>query len=157
EPVALKWIAPDLAEREDIQARFQREAEVVSMLRHPHIAEVRSLEQIGREWVLVMPLYRGETLHARLVRGALPLASALEIAGQLASALAAAHRAGVIHRDVKPANVFLTSAEGVKLLDFGLAKRIDPSLALTLTRDGAFLGTLAYMAPEQLAGGDSDA
>ncbi len=156
QPVALKLIAPDLAERSDIHARFQREARVASDLRHPHIGEVRALEHIGGQWVLVMALYEGETLRARLARGPLAVGDALALALPLASALAAAHDHGVIHRDVKPANVFLTSDGDVKLLDFGLAKEIVPEVAQTLTREGALLGTLAYMAPEQLAGGVID-
>src|ERR1041384_6787885 len=143
QPVALKLITPELAARSDIQVRFQREARVAGALHHPNIGEVHALEQIGDEWVLVMPLYQGEALSTRLLRGPLTVEQALGIAIPLASALSASHHAGVIHRDVKPANVFLTTAEEVKLLDFGLAKRLErESLALahTLPSDGAIVG-----------------
>src|ERR1022692_295331 len=138
--------------------RFEREARAISSLNHPHIF---ALYDIGREnslEFLVMEHLEGESLEARLRNGPLPVAEALRIAIQIAGALDAAHRKGVIHRDLKPGNVMLTSA-GAKLLDFGLAKVAEaptppgsntslPTVAHTLTTEGTILGTFQYMAPE---------
>src|SRR5277367_3315035 len=141
--------------------RFEREARAISSLNHPHIC---ALYDIGREDTvefLVMEYLEGESLEARLRKGALPIEEALRIAIQIASALDAAHRKGVIHRDLKPGNVMLTRG-GAKLLDFGLAKMAGPvvsfatdSLGLTagpITAKGTILGTFQYMSPEQLEG-----
>ncbi|MGP8247094.1 MAG: protein kinase domain-containing protein [Bryobacteraceae bacterium] len=146
--------------------RFEREARAISSLNHPHIC---ALYDIGREnsmEFLVMEHLEGESLEARLRNGPLPVADALRIAMQIAGALDAAHRKGVIHRDLKPGNVMLTSA-GAKLLDFGLAKIAEapaptgsntslPTVAHTLTTEGTILGTFQYMAPEQLEGKECD-
>ena len=145
--------------------RFEREARAISSLNHPHIC---ALYDIGREDsvdFLVMEHLEGETLEARLRKGPLPIEEALRIAIQIASALDAAHRKGVIHRDLKPGNVMLTRS-GAKLLDFGLAKMGEPvssvqieTIGLTqpppLTVEGTILGTFQYMSPEQLEGKES--
>jgi len=147
--------------------RFEREARAISSLNHPHIC---ALYDIGREdsvEFLVMEHLEGESLDARLRRGALPIEEALRIAIQIAGALDAAHRKGVVHRDLKPGNVMLTSG-GAKLLDFGLAKIAQPvtfsatdapgpTAAQTLTAEGTILGTFQYMSPEQLEGKETDA
>ncbi|HEY2664921.1 MAG TPA: protein kinase, partial [Candidatus Binataceae bacterium] len=144
--------------------RFEREARAVSSLNHPHIC---ALYDIGREnsiEFLVMEYLEGETLEARLRKGPLPIEEALRIATQIASALDAAHRKGVTHRDLKPGNVMLTRG-GAKLLDFGLSKIAEPLgtdiLGLTvsqpITTEGTILGTLQYMSPEQLEGKETDA
>jgi eukaryotic-like serine/threonine-protein kinase len=147
--------------------RFEREARAISSLNHPHIC---ALYDIGREDstdFLVMEYLEGETLEARLRRGPLPIEEALRIAIQIASALDAAHRKGVIHRDLKPGNVMLTRS-GAKLLDFGLAKMGSPVSSATietvgitqpppLTVEGTILGTYPYMSPEQLEGKETDA
>ena len=145
--------------------RFEREARAISSLNHQHIC---ALYDIGREDsvdYLVMEYLEGETLEARLHKGALPIEEALGIAIQIAGALDAAHRKGVVHRDLKPGNVMLTRG-GAKLLDFGLA-RIDepvtfsetvaPTAAAPLTAEGTILGTFQYMSPEQLEGKETDA
>src|SRR5436309_28425 len=119
--VAIKVLAENVANRPELRQRFEREARAVSSLNHPHIC---SLYDIGREQgqdYLVMEYLEGETLAARLAKGALPLDQLLRFAVQMAGALSQAHRQGVFHRDLKPGNVMLTKA-GVKLLDFGLAK-----------------------------------
>ncbi len=150
-----------------INERFEREARAISSLNHPHIC---ALYDIGRENsvdFLVMEYLEGESLEARLRRGPLPLEEALRIAIQIAGALDAAHRKGVVHRDLKPGNVMLTRS-GAKLLDFGLAKMatpvvsvemetLGPTAAAAITAKGTILGTFQYMSPEQLEGKDTDA
>ena len=144
------------------RARFEREARAVAALSHRHICTVYDVGSHDGLDYLVMEYLEGETLAARLTRGALALDEALRHARQMAEALAAAHAAGIVHRDLKPQNVMLT-ASGVKLLDFGLARR-QPLAAETgagvtateLTRAGSLVGTVPYMAPEQVEGGAVD-
>jgi dipeptidyl aminopeptidase/acylaminoacyl peptidase len=164
--VAVKILPADLADPEARQ-RFEREAKAISRLSHPNIC---ALYDVGHEQhieYLVMELLDGETLADRLAKGPLPMADVLRYGGQIAEALAAAHRQGVAHRDLKPGNVMITRT-GVKLLDFGLAKTIDdglkpaiesetPTSTSPLTAMGTILGTYQYMAPEQLQGRPADA
>ncbi|HSE46722.1 MAG TPA: serine/threonine-protein kinase, partial [Gemmatimonadales bacterium] len=143
--------------------RFEREARAVATLSHPNICSVFDVGQHEGIEFLVMEYLEGETLATRLTRGPLPIREALQHGIALTQALAAAHEAGLIHRDVKPANIMLTKG-GAKLLDFGLAKgRSDSDPAAdtevrrdTLTQTGTLLGTLQYMAPEQLEGREAD-
>ena len=150
----------------DQQQRFEREARAISALDHPHICALYDVQHESEQQFLVMQYVEGETLAERLERGALSLDQALRYAIEIADALAHAHRHGIVHRDLKPANIILTTS-GVKLLDFGLAKLQDPvaspvaaSVAVTkspgLTAEGTILGTLHYMAPEQLEGKEAD-
>ncbi len=158
--VAIKVLPDHIAKREDLRARFEREARAVASLNHPNIC---TLHDIGPGY-MVMELIEGETLAARIAKGALPLDQALKFAVQIADALDRAHRAGVTHRDVKPANIMLTR-DGVKVLDFGLAKSAasqkpgpdDATLVAGLTTEGTILGTPQYMAPEQFDGKEADA
>jgi serine/threonine-protein kinase len=152
--VALKFMLPDYAIDETAAARFLREARSVATLDHPNICTVH---EAGRSddghLFLAMSYYAGETLKERLTRsGALPVAQALDIAGQIARGLACAHAAGIVHRDLKPANVMLTADGTVKILDFGLAKSRDQSM----TASGVVVGTIAYMSPEQMLGATVD-
>jgi hypothetical protein len=143
-PVAIK------ISRNLFDERFEREARTISSLNHPHIC---TLHDIGPDY-MVMELVEGETLAARIRKGALPVGDVLRYGAQIAGALAAAHDKNTRHRDLKPSNVMITK-NGVKVLDFGLAKCSTHEGTLTWT--GAVMGTPAYMAPEQLEGKEADA
>src|SRR5688500_16078367 len=162
--VAIKILPLSLAVDHDRLARFQREAEVLASLNHPHIAGIYGLEESDGVSALVMELVEGEDLSQRIARGAIPIEEAIPLARQIALALEAAHDQGVIHRDLKPANIKVRADGAVKVLDFGLAKALDPPAAaaadgmnsptfsLHATQAGIILGTAAYMAPEQARG-----
>jgi serine/threonine-protein kinase len=168
--VAIKVLSDQIAGDADFRARVEREARAVAMLDHPHICAVYDVGQQDGVHYLVMQYLEGETLAARLARtnGPLPLPQVLAIGGQLADALEKTHRIGLTHRDVKPANVMLTKS-GPRLLDFGLAKIRDPAgpismsgmtqraMQPSLTAAGSILGTVHYMAPEQVEGREADA
>jgi len=163
--VALKVLPPGLGDDPERRARFEREAKVLASLNHPHIATLHALEHFDGRHVLVMELVDGEGLDERISRGAIPVDEAMEIALQIADALEAAHEKGIVHRDLKPANVKVRGDGAVKVLDFGLAKALDPAggasqadlahsptLTASATRAGIVLGTAAYMSPEQARG-----
>jgi Tol biopolymer transport system component len=162
--VALKVLPAALTGDPDRLARFQREAEVLAALNHPNIAGLYGLEESGGIKALVMELVEGPTLADRIAQGPVPLDEALAIARQIAEALEAAHEQHIIHRDLKPANIKLRPDGAVKVLDFGLAKAMEPASAANLsisptitspaqmTGAGVILGTAAYMSPEQAAG-----
>ncbi len=162
--VAIKVLLDDLSSQPEARARFEREARAIAGLSHPHIATLHDIGRHDHTDFLVMELLEGETLAALLARGPLPLPRALAYAVEIAGALDQAHRHGVTHRDLKPGNVMITRS-GVKLLDFGLAKLRSSSLsgvtvvakAAHVTAEGTILGTLQYMAPEQLEGAEADA
>ncbi len=178
--VAIKILSSQLSHDAELKGRFEREARVVAQLQHPHICTLHDVGSENGTDFLVMELLEGETLSERLRQGPLPLAQLLLYAGQVADALHRAHRAGVIHRDLKPGNVMLTKA-GAKLLDFGLAKpaalaagavasstsksvftaaltQSSPASPLSpLSSAGTLIGTVQYMAPEQIAGQEADA
>jgi Tol biopolymer transport system component/tRNA A-37 threonylcarbamoyl transferase component Bud32 len=171
--VALKVLPDHFADDQDRLSRLQREAQLLASLNHPNIAQVYGLEEQetrdrqGRTVALVMELVAGETLEDKLKNGPLPVDEAIEIATQIADALAAAHERGIVHRDLKPANIKLTPSGAVKVLDFGLAKPLAyksvgtgsstlPTIA-SGSIAGAIVGTVAYMSPEQARGKDVDA
>jgi eukaryotic-like serine/threonine-protein kinase len=165
--VAIKILPGSVADDPERLARFAREARTLASLNHPHIAQVFGFEDSGGTHALVMELVEGDDLARRLANGPLPVDEALPIARQIADALEAAHEAGVIHRDLKPANIKVRADGTVKVLDFGLAKALDPRGSATsadtlnsptitspvgMTAMGVILGTAAYMAPEQARG-----
>jgi serine/threonine protein kinase len=149
--VALKVIAPELAHDEAFRARFLRETQLAASLEHPNVIPIYDAGEIDGVLYLSMRYVRGPSLRMLLrERGALSVPETLAIARQIGGALDAAHAAGLVHRDVKPANVLLTeSGEEAFLCDFGLAKRRDSQ---GLTQTGSFLGTADYAAPEQIEG-----
>jgi Tol biopolymer transport system component len=165
--VAIKVLPTALAADRVRRDRFEREARSVSKLEHPNICPLYDVGELpadlGGGMFLVMQFLEGETLAQRLTRGALSIKESLDVAIQIAEALAAAHRAGIVHRDLKPGNVMLTRA-GARLLDFGLARTVStetgggpsPNDRTSLTTQGTLLGTLHYMAPEQLDGREVD-
>ena len=178
--VAIKVLAEHLSQNPELKARFEREAQTLASLSHPHICPVFDIGQHSGTDYIVMEFLEGQTLAQRLEKGPLPLDESLRIAIEIADALDKAHRQGVIHRDAKPSNVMLTKS-GSKLLDFGLAKlkhSQQPAVPLSsmlirsganaspigrrdqempMTAHGTILGTLQYMSPEQLEGADADA
>jgi Tol biopolymer transport system component len=163
--VAIKVLPASVAGDADRLARFQREAEVLASLNHPNIAIIHGLEKSDGATGLVMELVEGPTLADRIAQGPIPIDEALPIAKQIAEALEAAHEQGIIHRDLKPANIKVRPDGTVKVLDFGLAKAMQPAAAASsslsmsptittpaMTQAGIVLGTAAYMAPEQARG-----
>jgi eukaryotic-like serine/threonine-protein kinase len=177
--VAIKVLPHGLAANEQFLQRFEREARTISSLNHPHVCTLYDVGEVSPPEssladgprsslrYLVMELIEGESLADRLKKGPLPIQDVLRYGRQIASALDAAHRKGVIHRDLKPGNVMLTRS-GTKLLDFGLAKSANEGSGVVdgvtnlrteakpLTQEGTILGTFQYMAPEQLEGLDAD-
>lgn len=180
--VALKILNSQLAASNELRARFEREAKIISQLQHPNICVLHDVGREGPTEYLVMEFLEGESLADRLRKGPLATEELLRVAVQIADALEKAHRAGVVHRDLKPGNVMLTKA-GAKLLDFGLAKPLAatagpgtanptsasvfaaaltqtspaPSPATPLSTAGAVIGTMQYMSPEQIQGMEADA
>jgi hypothetical protein len=162
--VAIKVLPESFARDADRVARFTREAKTLAALSHPNIAHVHGLEESAGVRALVMELVDGEDLSVLIERGPMAPADALPIAKQIADALEAAHEQGIIHRDLKPANIKVRADGTVKVLDFGLAKALDPAspssveamnsptLTERATRMGVIIGTAAYMAPEQARG-----
>ena len=163
---SLKILPDAFASDPDRLARFTREAQILASLNHPNIAQIHGIEEADGTRALVLELVEGPTLADRISKGSIPLDEALPIAKQIAEALEAAHEAGVIHRDLKPANIKVREDGTVKVLDFGLAKALDPSpasdpsqsptLTAAATQMGVIMGTAAYMSPEQAAGQTAD-
>jgi len=167
--VAIKVLPAAFVEDRERLARFEREAQLLAQLNHPNIAHIYGMEASGESHALVMELVEGPTLAERLEQGALPVDESLSFARQIAEALEEAHEKGIVHRDLKPHNIKASREGKVKVLDFGLAKAMDPAgagsgtstpsqlaqsptLTLGATVQGVILGTAAYMAPEQARG-----
>jgi eukaryotic-like serine/threonine-protein kinase len=165
--VAIKILPAEYSENQDRLARFEHEARAAGMLNHPNILAVYDVGSENGCSYLVTELLEGETLRHKLEQGALPTRKALEYATQLAVGLAAAHQKGIVHRDLKPENIFLTRDGRLKILDFGLAKLIQPELlpannisnmatGVPQSQPGMILGTIGYMSPEQVRGQNAD-
>ncbi|HVH57814.1 MAG TPA: serine/threonine-protein kinase, partial [Vicinamibacterales bacterium] len=166
--VALKLLPTEVAADAERLQRFQREAELLGSLNHTNIAHLYGLAHAEGIRALVMELVEGQTLADRIAQGPVPVNETLTVARQIAEALETAHERGIIHRDLKPANIKVTNDGVVKVLDFGLAKALDPvasgsvagSPTITspaMTRAGVIMGTAAYMSPEQARGRTVDA
>jgi len=165
--VAIKVLPTHLAGRAELRERFEREAKTIASLNHPHICTLYDTGHQDEVDFLVMEYIEGETLAERLLKGPLPIQQVLQYAIEISDALDKAHRKGVTHRDLKPGNIMLTKS-GTKLLDFGLAKLAQeavpatpesqlPTMKSGITGEGTILGTLQYMAPEQVEAKEVDA
>jgi serine/threonine-protein kinase len=167
--VALKVLPTAFARDPDRLARFKREAQLLASINHPNIAAIYGFEDSDSAHALVLELVEGPTVADRIAQGPIPLEETLRIARQVADALEAAHEQGIIHRDLKPANIKLRPDGTVKVLDFGLAKALEPTSAIdidaaasptittpAMTQMGMILGTAAYMSPEQARGRAAD-
>ena len=159
--VALKVLPESLAQDRERLSRFEREARAASALNHPNIVTIHDVGREGETAYLAMELVDGKTLRELSLSGPMPVRRILAIAAQVAEGLAKAHAAGIVHRDLKPENVMVSKDGFVKILDFGLAKLVEPepggasvmpTVAETETRPGLVLGTVAYMSPEQASG-----
>jgi serine/threonine protein kinase/tetratricopeptide (TPR) repeat protein len=163
--VAVKVLPEAFADHPTRQARFEREARAVAALSHPNILAIHDFGTEGSVTYAVMELLEGETLSSRLARGPMPWPEAVTIGTAIANGLAAAHEKGIVHRDIKPDNLFLTADGRVKILDFGLAQIDLPSETQTetgayvppVTEAGTLMGTVGYMSPEQVRGETVDA
>jgi len=160
--VALKVLPSHLAGDSEMRARFEHEARAIAAISHPNIMAIHELAIVDDRSIAVVELLEGENLRARIARGRIPWRDAVELAAHVADGLAAAHAKGIIHRDVKPENVFITTDGSPKVLDFGLA-RTEPAMAAVAaattfiaTEPGRVLGTVGYMAPEQVRGEPAD-
>ncbi len=151
--VALKFLPPELVQDEEARIRFVLEAQAAASLSHPNICTIHEINEEGGKSFIVMEYVKGQSLKAKIERGPLEVQEALDIAIQMAEGLEDAHKRGIVHRDIKSANIMVTEKGQAKVMDFGLAKVKGGTL---LTREGTTLGTVAYMSPEQARGEEVD-
>jgi serine/threonine protein kinase len=153
--VAIKMLRPELASQPNVVERFRTEAVTLAKLSHPNIATLHSFFRQRDDFFMVMEFVRGETLdHLIRNRGAMTLDHALPLFCQSLEGIGYAHRMGIIHRDINPANMMLTPEGSIKVMDFGIARVLGSS---SMTRQGAIVGTIEYMSPEQVRGEEGDA
>ncbi len=152
--VALKFLAPHLVSNEEVRKRLVREAKTAAALQHPNICTVHEIDEISGRTFIAMAYLEGRELAAEIAEGPIEIERALKLVTQFAEGLAEAHEKGIVHRDIKPQNLFVTPTGRGVILDFGLAQLV--SADSKLTRDGTTLGTCAYMSPEQTSGSDVD-
>ncbi len=155
--VALKFLPEELQQDPTARKRFLREAKSAAALDHPFICKIYEIGKAQDRTFIAMEYIQGMNLEERFVKGPLPIEDVLEIAWEIADALEGAHRRGIVHRDLKPANVMLIPEGHIKVMDFGFAKRVTPegeeeNVSTVLTQDGAAVGTVPYMSPEQVRG-----
>lgn len=153
--VALKVLPPELAHDEDFRARFRRESDSAARLQDPHVVPIHDFGEIDGRLYIDMRLIDGVGLDRLVAAGPMDPRRAVALLGQVAEALTDAHAHGVLHRDVKPSNILVTPSDFAYLVDFGIARALDEHRT-AVTRSGATIGTLAYMAPERFDGGQPD-
>jgi len=151
--VALKFLPPELTHISDVKERFMREAQAAAALDHPNICTVYEFDEAEKKAFISMAFVEGQSLRKKVESGPLELDQALRIAAQVAEGLQTAHKKGVIHRDIKSANIMVTEDNQAKIMDFGLARMTGGTL---ITREGTTMGTIAYMSPEQARGEEVD-
>lgn len=151
--VAIKFLPRQIVVQAEQLERLKFEARTAAALNHPNIATIYAIEEVGNESFIVMEYIHGQELRQKVSAGPLELGEALDIAIQIAEGLQAAHKKGIVHRDIKSANIMLAENSQVKILDFGLAKLAGQT---RLTEPGRTMGTLAYMSPEQMQGQEID-
>jgi len=160
--VALKFLTEEMQQDATARKRFLREAKSAAALDHPYICHIHEVGEVEGKSFISMEYVQGETLSQKLTEGPLPLKNALQTAVEVAEALEAAHKNDIVHRDLKPSNIMLTPEGHVKVMDFGLAKRVTPpegqeeEITTVLTKQGSTLGTIPYMSPEQVRGQEVD-
>ena len=159
--VALKFLPEALQQDPTARKRFLREAKSAAALDHPFICKIYEIGKAQDRTFIAMEYIQGVTLQEKLAEGALPIEGVLEIAWEIADALEGAHRGGIVHRDLKPSNVMLIPEGHIKVMDFGLAKRMTPEgeeeeISTVLTQEGGAVGTVPYMSPEQVRGRSLD-
>jgi len=151
--VALKFLPPELIQNEEVRERFVLEAQTAAALSHPNICTIHEIDEEGGKSFIAMEYVEGQSLRSKIEKGPLEIDEALNISMQVAEGLEEAHKKGIIHRDIKSANIMVTEKGQAKIMDFGLAKVKGGTL---LTREGTTLGTVAYMSPEQAKGKEVD-